>query len=162
MAFGLSTDDALTALRAAIGASVTVGTTTLTWTQKVEGPPLRWLPDAASYPLIILQPQDTENADAASLLQLDLPVEVYVVVKAASAGASGLAASAYKTIRLVGEKVVAAVMDAGPRLGTNWLERRFVSGGVDYDLSEALNDHGLLVYKAVFALRYYESEVAAT
>ncbi len=160
MAFALSTGDILDAVREAIGASLTVGTHTLTWTAKVEGPPLRWLGETSDYPLIILQPADTDNEDGPALLRLDLMLDVYVVIQTSNAGSSGIAPGTYKTIRLVGEGVVGKIMDAGPHLGETWLARRFVSGGVDYDTTEMMADHGLLVYRARFGFRYCERETA--
>lgn len=157
MAF-LSTDSVLTAIRTGLGASVTVDTTTLTWTKKVEGPPLAWLEEKNDYPLIILEPQDTDIAEGTNLLQLSLPVDIHVVLLASSAGNSGVSPAAYKTARLVGEAVVDKLMDAGPRLGTSWLERHPVAAGVNYDLCERYNEHGLLVYSMQFNFRYFEAE----
>ena len=159
MAWALSTDAILTAIRTAIGDTLTVSGTTLTWTKKVEGEPLRWLGATADYPLIILQPADTDADSGPKLLPLDLQVDVVVALEATRAGSSGVAPAAYKTARVVGEGVVAKIMDAGPRIGTTWLQRRLISCGVDYDLCEALNDHGLLVYRARFGFRYFEQEV---
>lgn len=159
-AFALSTGEVLDAIRDAIGDTLTVGSHTLTWQKKPEGSPLRWLGELTDYPVIILQPADTDNRDSPSLLDLELPVDIYVVVQASNAGSSGIAAGTYKTIRLVGEGVVGKLMDAGPQLGTDWLQRVFSSGGVDYDLTEAFADHGLLIYRARFTCRYFESEVS--
>lgn len=159
MAFALSTDSLLSAIRTAIGDTLTVGDHTLTWTKKVEGPPLRWLSETTDYPLIILQPAETDNEDGPQLLDLRLPVDIFVVIQASNAGTSGIAPGTYKTIRMVGEGVVAKLMNAGPTFGAFWLQRSFVSGGVDYDMTEMLADHGVLVYKARFLFRYFEREV---
>lgn len=159
MTFALSTGETLDAIRTAIGTSLTVGTHTLTWQKKVEGPPLRWLGELTDYPVIILQPDDTTGEDGASLVGLELQVNIYVAIQATNAGSSGIAAGTYKTIRLVGEGVVGKLMDAGPRLGTDWLQRRYVDGGVDYNLTDELADHGLLIYRTRFSFKYYEAEV---
>ncbi len=160
MSFALSTGDVLDALRDAIGVALTIGDHTLTWTKKVEGPPLRWLDATADYPLIILQPADTDCEDGPALLDMRLPVDVFIVIQATNAGATGIAPGTYKTIRLVGEGVVAKIMDAGPHLGETWLQRSLVNAGVDYDLTEMLADHGLLIYRARFLCRYFERETA--
>lgn len=158
--FALSTGEVLDAIRDVIGDTLTIGTHTLTWQKKVEGSPLRWLSELTDYPVIILQPADTDNRDSPSLLDLELPVDLYVVIQATNAGSSGIAAGTYKTIRLVGEGVVGKLMDAGPQLGTTWLQRTFSSGGVEYDLTEAYADHGLLIYRTRFTFRYFENEVS--
>lgn len=159
MAF-LSTDDTLTAVRTAIGSSVTVGTKTFTWTKQVEGPPLAWLEEKNDYPLIILEPQDTAIARGTNLLPLELATDIHVVLLASSAGSgtAKVAPAAYKTARLVGEAVFDKLMDAGPRLGTNWLQRHPVAAGVNYDLCERYNEHGLLVYSMQFSFEYFEAE----
>lgn len=157
MSWALSTDDALTALRTAIGTSLTVSETTLTWQKLVEGHPLRWLSEAADYPLIIFQPEDTDATDGAARIGLDLLVTVHVCIQTTSGGS--IAPAHYKACRTVGEGVVAKIMDAGHRLGTDWLARRLVSCGVDYDTTEQFADHGLLVYRAQFALGYQEAEI---
>jgi hypothetical protein len=127
----------------------------------VEGEPLVFLADEdTDYPLIVLQPHDTEAEDAQSLIKLEMPVDIHLALKASSAGPTGVAKTVYKTARLIGEAVVAEVMDAGASMGgTSWLQRRLISCGVDYETTEQYADHGLLIYKARFGFRYFNEEV---
>jgi len=159
MAWAFGVSDVLAAIRSQIGTSLTVGAHTFTWAYIVEGPPQRWLDDPdTQYPLIVLQPSDVDPGDGPRLIQLDLPVEITVVIKAASAGATGVAPAMYKTARLVGEAVMAKLMDAGAHLGTTWLTRILGPCGVDYATCEINADHGLLAYKGTLTCRWFEAE----
>lgn len=161
MAWVFGVDDVLAAIRTQIGASITVGAHTLTWVYLVEGPPQRWLdhPDT-QYPLIILQPSDVTPTDGPALVRLELPVEITIVIAAATAGSTGVAPAMYKTARLVGEAVMAKLMDAGPHLGVvgSWLTRALGPCGVDYETCERNADHGLLAYKGTLEFVWYEAQ----
>ena len=166
MSFELGTDDILAAIRTTIGESTTVGTEpdtlTVTWKRKLEGPPLRWIEDlSAGYPMIVLEPQDTAMDDGVPSVnynELDLVVLVHAVVPTATLTGSEAAATAYRVLRLVGETLVATLMDAGEALGTTFAVRRVTRFGVDYDSTAALFDKKLCLYTIEAAFTYYEQE----
>lgn len=158
MAWSLSTDNILAALRTAMGTGVTVGSKTFTWAYVAEGPLLRYLETAASYPMLVLVPEDTESRGGAKVLDLTCQVSVYVVLKSAYAETHGVDAALYTAVRMVGEAVLAKVMDDGARQGTDWLRVRFLRAGVVYDATEQYADKGLAVYGFTVEASYYQTE----
>jgi len=163
MAFALGTDIVLDAIRTALGSTLTVGGQTLTWVHKLEGDPLRWrgvLESVADYPCYIMRPGMTAATTGAALKELRLPVTIHVLLLHESAAAKALSPKVYRAVRLVGEAMVGKLEDAGLNLDSSYIAARdLVECGVDYDLTEALADHGLAVYAATYEFRYYEREV---
>lgn len=159
MAWQCSTDEILSAIRTAIGETLTIGSHTLTWQSMPEGPLLRWLSEDTDYPLIIIEPGDsTAPRVSAHLIEITVPVTISVVVQVSTSGPQGVAPSQYKSCRLIGEAVLAKLMDAGPNLGTTWLMRHPRRWGVNYSVSQAMSDHGLLIYEISLDLVYCEED----
>ena len=166
MSFELGTDDILAAIRTTIGDTTTVGTApdtlTVTWQRKLEGPPLRWIEDlSAGYPMIVLEPQDTAmeaGVPGVNYNELDFVVLVHAVIPTATLTGSEAAATAYRVLRLVGEKLVGTLMDAGDALGTTFASRRVPRFGIDYALTESLFDKKLCLYTIEAAFTYHEQE----
>jgi len=166
MAFPAQTEAALDALRTAIGAATTIGTApdheTFTWAWKLEGPPLRWLDSLSDYPVIILQPGDTEITGGPALAQCDLTVTLHIVIKASSAFTSVQSNKIYELTRMVGEQVVSDIMDAGKALNTEWVSDRYLlSFGMNYPDTEEVFDDGLAIFGAALMIRYFLGETNA-
>lgn len=159
MGWECQTDAILSAIRTAIGESVTIGTHTLTWRSTPEGPLMRWLDEDADYPLIVLEPGDSVAPQSTELVEITVPVKVSVVIQVSKTGSGGVAPAQYKSCRLVGEAVLARLMDAGHNLGTTWLHRFPRKWGVDYQASQAYSDHGLLIYEITMDLKYHERDL---
>lgn len=163
MAFALATDTALDAIRDALGTTVSIGTADLTWVRRLEGDPLRWqevLDDAADYPSYIMRPGQSRATGGTALKRVVLPVTTSVIVRHQDPTVRGLSPKAYKAVRLVGEACVAAIEDAGHHMGTTAgiSDRQLIECGVDYDLTEAMADHGLAVYSLTHEFIYYVVE----
>lgn len=158
MAWSAQTDGILTAIRTAIGDSVTVGTHTITWQSMPEGPLMRWLGEDTDYPMIVLEPGESSAPPSTELLEITVPITVSVVIQVSTTGTGGVAPAQYKSCRLVGEAVLAKLMDAGHQLGTTWLQRFPRRWGVDYDASNAHSDHGLLIFSMDFDFKYFERD----
>ena len=159
MAWSLSTETILDQIRDAIGTSTTVGSSTLTWKWKLEGPPLRWLAERSDYPAIVLEPGDTEGTPSTTQVILDLPVTIYVIVKVSRVReASPISAKVYEMVRQCGEAVLADIMDKGNKLGGSIVQDRdFVRAGVDYDTTDEVFDDGLAVYAMEIVFNYIEA-----
>ena len=160
MAWSFSTEAILDELRTAAGTTATDGTTTYTWVSKPEGPILRRLEETTNYPLLIFTPGVTEGTDGVTFTQLDLSVTVTAVIKTSRVRDTGAAsAKMYELVRLVGEDMASNIMDTGHKLGGVIVSnRRLANAGVDHELTEDIQDMGLLAYSAEFVLTYYEAE----
>lgn len=162
MSFALGTDEALDDLRAAIGTSVTVGSHTFTWQHMIEGPLLRCLEDLdQDYPSIVIEVADTDAAmQGGAKWRMELPVTVWVILPTGAASATGVSARIYQMTRKVGEAVLSAIMDAGPKLdGSVVSDRQLGRFGVDYATTHDLADHNLCLYHIDLTLVYYQDEV---
>jgi len=160
MAWSFSTEAILDELRTAAGTTATDGTTTYTWVGKPEGPVLDILDEASDYPLLVFTPEKNEGTDGVTFTQIDLPVTITAVVKTSRIRAAGAAAAnPYQLVRLVGEDMASNIMDTGHRLGGSIVMNRALrTAGVDHELTEDIQDMGLLAYSAEFVLTYQEAE----
>jgi len=165
MSFEPATDDILGALRTTIGASTVIGeepdTVTVTWRRKLEGPPLRWIEELGTgYPMIVLEPGDTgmgEENPGPNLISLSLPVTVHAVVPTSVLVGSAAAVTAYRVLRLIGEKLVGTIMDAGDGMGTDYIQdHRVPMFGINYPLTEEQFEKKLGVYSFQCEFLYYE------
>ena len=163
MAWSFGTSEVLSKVRAAIGPSTTVGSTTFTWKTVAEGPLLRWLDDKTTdYPAIILDLGDGAAQDQKSKIRCIQPLTVWVVVQSTAASATGISPKVYEMTRLLGEAVLASIMNTGPRLGSEALnDRALVSWGVDKEATGEFQDRGLCIYRGTFEIGYYVNEVQA-
>lgn len=159
----IQTTEVLDAVRTCLGYGVTVDATDYTWQWMLEGPALRWIDEISGYPLITLEPDDSELTYSPGLIKVELPLTINVVISVAAIH-SGDAPTprVYQLVREVGEAALLQLAVAGHKLGTEWIDDRVVNRpGVDRRVTEIVYDRGLGVYKWNLTAIYFVSEVHA-
>ena len=141
-------------VRTAIGATTTVDGTDYTWKRMVEGPPLRWMGAVTDYPLICIDPEETEVMDGAMRDEHETPVAVYAVIQPNLAPA----ARVYTVLRELGEQLINDLMSAADRIGN---ERRLIRYGVDDEVMGEGDffDRGFGVYRIVLGVKCWVEDV---
>jgi len=162
--FALGTDAILDALRGAIGTSVTIGedpnVETYEFPWIIEGPPLRWLGKVDDYPAIVFQVKSTLTSDtveqARRMVQHQLPITVWVEFHSELVYESVVTPYVYGLCRKIGDAVVKKIMDAGAKMGLEWLaKKQLVANGMNDDLMNTLEEQNVAIYGIDLVFEYF-------
>lgn len=165
MSYEPPTGTILSLLRTTIGASTTIGTApttlTVTWKSKPEAPVLRYLSSqSVELPAVVLDPGETEQAPGpgVNVLECRLPVTISLVLKRDTlTSTAGGEQTIHRCLREIGETVVGALMDAGPRMGSDDLYSFDIGAfGSDSETPELLERADIGVYRIVCEAVYMQ------